>query len=154
MQCSRDRMQATTQNTTTTHYNQHEQPPPYSQAALPLSLHGLGKVAPKSLHCCSPTIVSRSRAVRLALAGIDSFVWGAETAPILKEREGQGPGLRWPPLDGSTQQPTKGPWHRRVRGGCDDPLGYNEGVGHFIIVWGVQLSDQKIKIERATGHWA
>ncbi len=89
----------------------------------------------------------RLQAIRLALAGIDSLVWGAKTAPIKKEREGWGPGLRWPALDGSTQQPTKGWWHQRVRGGCHGELGYNEGMGCFSIVGGVKLSDQKIKIE-------
>jgi hypothetical protein len=147
-------LQATTQNTTTTHNNQHEQLPPDSPATLPLSLHGQGKVSPKSSCRCSPTSVHRSRAVGLALAGVDSFVWGAKTAPIKREREGWGPGLRWPPLDGSTQQPIEGWRHRRVRGGCNGTLGYNEGVGGFPIVWGAELSNQKKKIERATGHWA
>jgi hypothetical protein len=87
--------QATTQNTTTTHNNQHEQLPPYSPAAFPLSLYGQGKVAPKSLRHYSPTSVRRSRAVGLALAGVDSPVWGAEMAPIKKERDGRGPGLSW-----------------------------------------------------------
>ncbi len=146
--------QATTQNTTTTHNNQHEQPPPYSPAALPLSLHGQGKVAPKSLRHCSPTSVRRLWAVGLALACVNSLVWGAEMAPIKKEREGQGPGLRWLPLDGSTQQLTKGWWHRRVRDGCNGALGHNEGVGRFPIVCGVELSNQKMQTERATGHWA
>jgi hypothetical protein len=132
---------ATTRNTTTAHNNQHEQPPPYSPAALPLSLHGQGKFAPKSSRRCSPTSVRRSRAVGLALAGVDSLVWGAKMAPIEKEREGRGPGLRWPPLDGSTQQVTEGRRHRRVRGGCNGALGHNEGVGRFPIVWGVELSD-------------
>ncbi len=81
--------QATTQNTTTTHNNQHEQPSPYSLAALPLSLHGQDKVAPKSLHRCSPRSVRRSQAVGLALAIVDSLVWGTKMAPIKKrERDG------------------------------------------------------------------
>jgi hypothetical protein len=146
--------QATTQNTTTTHNNQHEQPLPYSAAALPLYLHGQGKVAQKLLPRCSPTSVRRSQAIGLVFAGSDSLVWGAKTAPIKREREGWGLGLRRPSLDGSTQQPTEGWRHQRVRGGCDGVLGYNKGVGHFPIIWGVKLSDQKMKIERATGHWA
>ncbi len=147
-------LQATTQNTTTTHNNQHEQPPPYSPAALPLSLHGQGKVAPESLRRCSSTSVRRSRAVGLALTGINSLVLGAKTAPIKREREGWGPGLRWLPLNGSTQQPTQGWWHQRVRGECDGALGYNKGVGCFPIIWGVELSNRKMKIERAMGHFA
>jgi hypothetical protein len=54
-----------------THNTQHEQPTPYSLAAMPLSLHGQGKVAPKSLPRCSPTSVRRLRAIKLALADID-----------------------------------------------------------------------------------
>jgi hypothetical protein len=65
---------ATTQNTTTTDNNQHKQPLPYSPAALPLSLHGQGKVSPKSLCRCSPTSVRRLQAIGLALSGIDSLV--------------------------------------------------------------------------------
>ncbi len=72
-------------------------------------------------------------------------------APIKKEREGWGPGLRWPPLDGSTQQLTKGWRRRRVRGGCNGALGHNKGVGRFPIVWGVELSDQKNENRESDG---
>jgi hypothetical protein len=81
--------QATIQNTTTTHNNQHEQLLPYSPVTLPLSLHGQGKVAPKSLRRCSPTTVRRPGANGLALCGIDPLVWGTKKAPIKKrERDG------------------------------------------------------------------
>ncbi len=42
-----------TQNTTTTHNNQHELPLPYPPAALALSFHGNFSHAPKSWRCCS-----------------------------------------------------------------------------------------------------
>jgi hypothetical protein len=87
----------------------------------------------------------------LAVAG--SLVWGAEMALMKKSRYGQSLALRWPPLDGLTQQPTEDQWQRRGRGGGDRALGYNEGVGHYPIIWGVDLSDRKIKIERRTGPW-
>jgi hypothetical protein len=32
-------------------------------------------------------------------------------------------------------------------------LGYNKGVGCYPIIWGVKLSNRKIKIERRTGPW-
>jgi hypothetical protein len=35
--------------------------------------------------------------------------------------------------------PTKGWWQQRGRGGGDRVLGYNEGVGHYPVVWGVEL---------------
>jgi hypothetical protein len=91
-----------------THNNQNKQPVLYSPVAMPISLHGQGNVAPKSSPRCSPTTVRRSGAVRLALINVDSLVLSAEIPPMKKEREGQGPGLRWLPLNGSTQQPTKG----------------------------------------------
>jgi hypothetical protein len=137
-----------------THNNQHEQLMPYYPAAMPLSLHGQGKVTPKSLPHCSPRSVRRSQAVGLALADINSLVWGAKMPPIKKEREGQFPGLSRLPLNGSTQQPTKGWRHWRVRGGGNSALCYDKGVGRFPIIWGVELSNQKMKIERAMGPWA
>jgi hypothetical protein len=53
----------------------------------------------------------RFQAIGLSLAGIGSHVWGAKIAPIKKEEEGHGPDLRWPPLDGLTQQSTEGRWY-------------------------------------------
>ncbi len=152
------------QCSTTSHNTKHNHntlQPTWAAAALlssgfaPLSPWA-GQAAPKSLRCCSPTSVRRLQAVGLTLAGVDSLVWGAKIAPIKKEREGRGPGLRWLPLDGLTQQPTEGRRHQRVRGGCDGVLGraITKGWGIFPSFGGVELSDQKMKIERAMGHRA
>ncbi len=87
------------------------------------------------------------------LAAAGSLVWGTKMASIEKLRDRQSLALRWPSLDGSTQQPTKGWWQRRGRGGGDRTLGYNKGVGGYPIAWGVKLRDGRIKIERRTGPW-
>ncbi len=42
------------------------------------------------------------------------------------------------------QAPTKGRWQQRGRGGGDHPLGYNKGVGHYPIVWGVELLGYRV----------
>jgi hypothetical protein len=92
-----------------THNNQHEQLTPYSPAAMPLSLHGQGKVAPKSSPRCSPMSVRRSRAVGLALDDVDSLFWGAEMPPIEKEREGRDQALgRHRSMDRHNNQPKVG----------------------------------------------
>jgi hypothetical protein len=66
-------------------------------------------------------------------------------APIKKEREGRILNLSWPPLDWGIQQPTKGQRWQRIRGGGNGALGNNKGVGHFLIIWGVEQATKKLK---------
>ena len=60
------------------------------------------------------------------------------------KRGGWSLGLRWPPFDGEKQQQTTS-WQKRwIRGWGDGELGNKVGVGHYLIVWAVEVSDKKI----------
>ena len=98
---------AKTQNTTTTHNNQHEPPPPYPSAALALSLHGQAIGTTNQWRRRFLSVPRKAGGVGFALDAVGSFVWGAETQPIEKQREGRGSGLWWPPFDDGKQQSTR-----------------------------------------------
>ena len=85
-------MRATTQNTTTTHNNQHELPPPYPTAALALSLHGQAVGATNQWRRCFLLFPRKAPMFGFggAMAGLP--VWGAENRCIEKQRDGRGSG--------------------------------------------------------------
>ena len=96
-------MRATTQNTTTTHNNQHELPPPYPTAALALSLHGQAVGATNQWRRCFLLFPRKAPMFGFggAMAGLP--VWGAENRCIEKQRDGRGSGLWWPLFDDGIQ---------------------------------------------------
>jgi len=73
---------ATTQNTITTHNNQHEPPLPYPSAALALSLHGQAVGATNQWCCCFLLFLRKAPMFGFggAMAGLP--VWGAEKRRI------------------------------------------------------------------------
>ena len=63
--------------------------------------------------------------------------------PLEKQIEGRGLGLRWPPFEHTTQQPTKSP--RSPWGGYSGGRAtWTERVG-VTIVWGGELASNKYK---------
>ncbi len=86
-----------------------------------------------------------------ALAAADSLVWGAEMAPIEKLGDGRSTGLGWLPLDDDTQQPTER-WLRQWGGAWESRRNREERVREDVypLFRGVECSDEKLKIERAT----
>ena len=85
------------------------------------------------------------------LAAADSLVWGAEMAPIEKLGDGRSTGLGWPPLDDDTQQPTER-WRRQWGGAWERRRDREERVREDVYpsFMGVECSDEKLKIKRAT----
>jgi hypothetical protein len=96
-------MRATTQNTTTTHNNQHELPSPYPTAALALSLHGQAVGATNQWRHCFLLFPRKAPMFGFggAMAGLP--VWGAENRCIEKQRDGRGSRLWWPLFDDGIQ---------------------------------------------------
>ncbi len=124
--------------------NQYEQPMPYSLAVMPLSLHGQGKVAPKSLPRCSPTSVHRSQAIGLVLANVNSVL---KCHPSKKRERDRAQALGGHhSMDQHNNQPKVGGIKGLEVGATARCARYNKGVGHFSIIWGVKLSHQKMKI--------
>jgi len=60
-----------------------------------------------NLGAAAPMDSYKARGIGCALAIVGSFVGGAKTQPLKKQREGQGLGLRWLPFEHTTQQPTE-----------------------------------------------
>ena len=79
-------------------------------------------------------------------------VWGAERAPIEKLGDGRSTGLGWPPLDDDTRQPTER-WRRQWGGAWERRHDREERVREDVYpsFRGVKCSNEKVKIERATG---
>jgi hypothetical protein len=80
---------ATTQNTTITHNNQHELPPPYPSAALALSLHGCILHGPKSWCCCLLWVRQWHNALGALLPLFYPLFWAPKCNPS-KNRERDG----------------------------------------------------------------
>jgi hypothetical protein len=87
-------LQATTQNTTTTHKNQHEPPLPYPSAALALSLHGQAVGATNQWRRCFLYVPCKAPMVGFGgtMTGLPD--WGTKKRRIEKQRDGRGSGLR------------------------------------------------------------
>ncbi len=66
-------------------------------------------------------------------------------ALIKNEKEGRDLDLRWPRLDGGTQQPSEGQCQQRISGKGNGALGSNKGVGCFPIIWEVKQATEKLK---------
>jgi hypothetical protein len=139
--------QATTQNTTTTHKNQHEPLPPYPSAALALSLHGNILHGPKSWHRCSLWVHQWHDALG-ALLPLFYPLFGVPKRNPSKNRERDGVlALGGHLLVGQhNNQPKVGVCGRRDIGEGAQP-GRNVWDGCCTIVWGNKLSNKKLKIK-------
>jgi hypothetical protein len=142
-------LQATSQNTTTTHNNQHEPPLPYPSAALALSLHGNILHGPKSLCRCS-LWVRQWRDALGALLPLFYPLFGVPKCKPSKNRERIGVlalgGHRL--VEQHNNQLKVGVCGRRDIGEGARP-GRNVWGGRRTIIWGGKLSNKKIKIKNA-----
>jgi hypothetical protein len=89
----------------------------------------------------------------LGLAVAESLDWSAPMAPNEKLRAGRSIGLGWLPFEERMQQPTERWFWRRWDVGEAMRQGGTCRGGRLPIIWVVELSNLKIKIERATGPW-
>jgi hypothetical protein len=140
--------QATTQNTTTTHNNQHEPLPAYPSAALALSLQGNILHGPKSWCHCS-LWVRQWRDALGALLPLFYPLFGAPKRNPLKNRERDGIlALGSHFLVGRNNNQLKDGIHSRRDIGEGAPPGWNVWGRCRAIVWGGKLSNKKIKIKK------